>query len=787
MTVTALEAAVFAMAPPSTRRHPLPWLTIACVLLASAAIGPGTYTPWVTPVLGFWLAVVLPTQLLCTKVDWRTRAITERISYSLATTLVSLMAAGLLINAVLPQLGVERPLSRLPVLLTVDALCLALLLWRPERRQPRIRAVLSPLTGVDWLVLAWGAILVLLVVMGANRLNNGAGGGLTLIALCAAAAFLILLFIRRHTLSPGTIIVAIYLVGLALLLMTSLRGWYVTGHDVQRELRVFELTQFYGNWKMSRFPDAYHACLSITILPTMLQRLIPVTDPYLYKVVFQLLFAICPVMVYQITRRFAGTSVALLASVYFIGFPTYFTDMPFLIRQQIAYILVGAIILLATHSAMSVGQRRAWIAVLSVGVVLAHYSTTYLLCAVLILAWAGQRVVSYAVAAHARRSSANLPKHRIPPKPVQAPVLGLLSITVLVSTAFLWNTVITDTSGGLTRTLTRAADTVLGSGQATSSSDVKYSLFAPEQPSRQDRVASYAERAAEHARQTGPANHYPSLARYGTPVVEPANMPLTGVGRALDVVGVNVYLTNWLIRQSAAKFLQLFVLVGLAAALVRFRRLRVSREYYALGLASLFVVLLQVLLPGISADYGVLRSFQQSLFMFAPFLAVGSMTIFARFDSAWEARAAGAVCVAFFVSLTGVVPQLTGGYPPQLHLNNNGLYYDIYYLHPEEDAAISWLRRTARPSALPGVQSEVQTDRYIFTGISSYTGVDTWNDIFPGLVRRDSFVFLGYRTTRTHESTFSFDGDLITYRYPKEFLDATKNRIYCSAGAQVYR
>jgi hypothetical protein len=36
-------------------------------------------------------------------------------------------------------------------------------------------------------------------------------------------------------------------------------------------------------------------------------------------------------------------------------------------------------------------------------------------------------------------------------------------------------------------------------------------------------------------------------------------------------------------------------------------------------------------------------------------------------------------------------------------------------------------------------------------------------------------------------SSFVFAGDVITYRYPFGLLDATKNLIYASNGAQVYR
>ena len=71
----------------------------------------------------------------------------------------------------------------------------------------------------------------------------------------------------------------IYLLSLSLLLMTSLRGWFVTGHDIQREFRVFELASGQGVWNIESFPDAYNACLSVTILPTIIERTTGISGP----------------------------------------------------------------------------------------------------------------------------------------------------------------------------------------------------------------------------------------------------------------------------------------------------------------------------------------------------------------------------------------------------------------------------------------------------------------------------------------------------------------------------
>ncbi|HEY0360178.1 MAG TPA: DUF2206 domain-containing protein, partial [Mycobacteriales bacterium] len=205
-----------------------------------------------------------------------------------------------------------------------------------------------------------------------------------------------------------------------------------------------------------------------------------------------------------------------------------------------------------------------------------------------------------------------------------------------------------------------------------------------------------------------------------------------------------------------------------------------------LAVASIGMIGIQTVLPALSVDYGVLRSFQQGLFFFAPFIAVGSVWVFS-----WAGRmrvpAASALALFFFLDLTGVLPKALGSYPAQLHLDNSGQYYDIYYVHPEERSAMSWVVGDAGHSAGGQVQSEVQTDRYTFSRLQTLIERPPTNDIYPTLVGKDSYVFLGYTTVRKNESTVFYRGDLVTYRYPLEFLQSTKNKVYSSDGASVYR
>lgn len=285
----------------------LPGGLVLAAAVATVVIASGQRLPFVVPMIGLWLVIGLPAQLIYAKVDWPAAEPSERFVYAVVTTLLLVMGVAIAFNVVLPYLGIERPLARGPVLVAADLTALALLAWRPDRwhwRPPESPGLLDATQGKDRLVVAGAAALVLLAVAGANRLNNGAGGSVSLVALVFVPAILVLLLVWRCDLRPTAIAVAIYLLSLAMLLLTSLRGWYVSGHDVQVELLMFRIATDYERWSMDYFHGAYFACLSITILPTVLLQMTGIADHYVYKVLIQLFFALCPVVVYLIARRF---------------------------------------------------------------------------------------------------------------------------------------------------------------------------------------------------------------------------------------------------------------------------------------------------------------------------------------------------------------------------------------------------------------------------------------------------------------------------------------------------
>jgi hypothetical protein len=137
-----------------------------------------------------------------------------------------------------------------------------------------------------------------------------------------------------------------------------------------------------------------------------------------------------------------------------------------------------------------------------------------------------------------------------------------------------------------------------------------------------------------------------------------------------------------------------------------------------------------------------------------------------------------------FASLTGIIPQLLGGYPAQLSLNNAGVYYNDYYLHPQDESAISWLNNQTHGSS--AVQAEIQTDRY--TSYLFGAGADRATaDIFPTVIQRNAFVFLGYASVTLDQASVSVDGNTVPYRYPTGLLNQTKSIVFATDGSRIYR
>lgn len=742
--------------------------------------------------VGFPMLVLLPGFLTLVAFDVKRLGFWPFIGFSVGLSLLELMLLGLGLNAVLPASGI-LPLTRISLIhgYTVGIGVLMGLIWNRRRDTFELPFAARPVftRARDAAYALFPALFVITAELGAIHLNDGGSGIFTLLTLIAIAAYAGLLFTKRRTFGENVLPTALFFISLSLLFMTSLRGWYITGHDIQREFGVFQLTKNASLWNIAAYRDAYNACLSITILPTIFARLLAVPDAYIYKVLFQILFAITPAVLFAFLRRLADESVAYLSVLYFVAFPTFFGDMPFLIRQETAFLFFALMLLVLFMDEYPLRLRRRAFLLLGIGLVLSHYSTTYIVVALLLCVVVGRPLVRIMGRAFGRfRLFAHSGFEALSRDYAPSPRITVWMFVALAAMSFFWSSILTHTaSGSLVRVVDQTVAVVRSNLASDSrSNDVGYSLLYAHSVDPSKLLAQYDAQFVAPLRSTATSSYYSSasVAAYPASYVPFPRMPLTVLGRGLSRLGVDVTAVQGAIRQGSAKLLQLFILAGIAAAFVSRRRLLrpLSNDFALLAAASLCFVAAQVVLPILSVEYGLLRAFQQALVFLGLFAVLGTLALPVGGEERRQWVAAGLV-LAFFLSTTGVLTQLTGGYEAQLHLDNSGSYYDQYYVHRGERLSTSWFASGRAAGTLP--PGDVQANPLLSEQLG--LGADPRNGIYPGIVRVGSYVILGDPTVTRGVASLSYEGTQFEYAYPVGFLDSEKDVIYANNDSRIYR
>lgn len=747
-------------------------------------------------ILGFFLLIIVPGLLTVLSMRLKGLSFWGYTGLVVGLSVLELIFMAIIGNSLLPFIGINRPLDKAPLLLEFYFLIgiLMTIVW------VRVRDIVIPIkesllfnTTRDFVLAFIPLVFVVMSVFGAILLNNGGSDIITLVMLIGVGIYAAILIYYGERLDPNVIPTALFFISVALLFMTSLRGWFTTGHDIQKEYRVFELTKSNGFWAIANFRDAYNACLSITILPTIFSNLLNFPDPYVYKVFFQIIFALVPEIVYLTIRRYTSTAISFISAFYFVAFPTFFNDMPFLNRQEIAFLFLALMLYLIFDRTLSRKMRQSLFVILGIGMVLSHYSTTYTVVAILIFLVIAQPIARWFV--RYARGKGWFSKSAISGLNIETalskPLIAIWMVLVLAGASFLWSSVLTNTSSGSIDLVIRETLAVIQNNaqEYAQSNDVSVSLLSSAAQTPTQLLASYVKTVVDPTRAAASSSYYSESLydKYQITALYPVNLPLTPLGEALASIKINVTTLNANFRAASAKLLQILIILGMIFVFFssQFIEEPIDLEFMLLSFGSLIFLVAMVVLPVLSVEYGLLRAFQQSLMLLGIFVVIGGLALVAKFKKI-QIFFASLLVIMFFLSESGVFTQVFGGYQPQLNLNNNGVYYDIYYLHGSELAGIAWLTANL-PKNTGGYQSEVQTDRYSSGQISAVTDINPLNDIYPGLIQKGSYVFLGYANVNKLQTTVSYNGDLFTYTYPIQFLNTNKNLIYNNGGSRIYR
>jgi uncharacterized membrane protein len=647
---------------------------VVCATIASIVFN----IPVLRQILGFLALAMVPGALILNIMRIRGLGLTERILLSVGLSLSFVIIVGLLINSIYPYLVYDRPLSERSVVISFSVIILLLCIIAYSRNRSFSFPKLSDigLTDIEKVSLIIPSFFPLLSIVGMYLMNrydiNAMAIGLLLLILIYVA--LVILWRNRI---PGRIYpFIIFLISLSLLLVLALRSRHLIGIDTNVEYYIFQNTLHNERWQI--FMDhIYEGCLSISILPTVFHSVLNIDPEYLFKVLYPILFSICPVVVFVVSRQFLRTNVAFLGSLLFMS-QTVFLATTANARSSQALLFFSLVIMVLFHKGISDFNKRLLFVILAASCVLSHYTTSYILFFLLFLTWLIVKIVTMVQHYRRRRglstdSYGDIGSESVEPGGDSETTLSQSTrsvtageVLILFVFIFIWQS------------------QVVGVG-FSSAVDFISNTF----------------KSIPHLFQLE-ARGETAAAALGYNITE------KGIPQLVE------FLFSWLTVA--------LIVIGILATTLRYiprlpfvseRRRRIPRylyrelpiEFFVMALIGVVILALSTALPYVFAGYDVNRTYMQMTVLLSMFFAVGGIAIAKLVRARYAYLLILIVLVPYFLCTTGTLYQAFGS-PRSIALNSDGFQYDLLYTHDQETASARWLSQHAALSEVGLVEAD---------------------------------------------------------------------------------
>jgi uncharacterized membrane protein len=685
-----------------------------------------------------------------------------RLALVVAASTAFLMVVALANSLLLPSLGVAQPLARGPMVVAINEVLAVLVLLVARVREP-IASVLEDRVPSIGQVCGFGALMLLPLASAgaAQAVNHGSGAAPMVAVLVASAVLVVGLLFASARLPHWVLCTGLYAVAVTVVLSYSLSGDRLFGWDIQQELRALSVTMRAGSWSPAAVEgDPYRAMLSISALPVALARLTGVSVISLLRVVYPLLFAFFPLMVYSVAVRWVPRTAAFAAAAFVVVQLPFAQQMPAITRQEVALLFFGVLVAVAFDDGLPVRYRRVVVLLAGMALAVTHYSTAYVTSLALVGAWLAFGVVQFF-------------RPRVRHRRVLAGwvVFGILASTIV------WNFGVTQSSSNALRFAQQAAERgpeFLPSSKGRSLIAKWLVGNAPQRITGEE----YAKRVDLIYGATAPwLNPYPKSVVEAYPVRNAAVPKVTGPLPA---------------AATADSLLLIFVSQGLvvvtAFGIVAFawRRRRESwtsaRELALLGVVVLaFVGAMRV--SGVAAEaYNQERAQIHAAAVLSVGLATVAAWCLARRPRLTRLAIAGGLMVVF-ASSSGLVALVGGGEVPA-NLTNQGDAAERFAVTDAEVATAEWFAAHREPDSI------VYTDRYGKLRIWAGTSIDDDSIIdalTPATVDEGAYVYASEANIRAGRARGAIGQDYAVYAFPRAFLDATKATVFSTGTTRIYR
>jgi uncharacterized membrane protein len=414
-------------------------------------------------------------------------------------------------------------------------------------------------------------------------------------------------------------------------------------------------------------------------------------------------------------------------------------------------------LLVILDTTLSRGTKWTFVSLLSLGVVVSHYSTAYLAITLL-----GITIVFQFLASWIRRV----------PRVTGA---ALLACVVSIAGSTIWYGTLTHS----TSNVSQFVQTAQGQGLDLLPSQGGNLLQTYLQGESEDHLnpAEYEKYTSAYFRQNDP--FIKPLPDASDPQYALQPSPYQGPPVTSQAGSSALNLASLLIQQL------LNVLAGLGALLLAFQRKApvMVRQIGLLGLAGMVILMLTRISNTIAQEYNPQRAFLQMMIV----LAVGICWMFQRIGRRWEAArpvilVVGALSFSLFFAGTSGISGIAFGGGTAANLANSGDDYQEFVKATPDLAAAAWVNQAAPPNQL--IYADNYAELLLNTVAGNRSGV--FDAIAPETLDQHAWVYATSTNLEDNIVNALSGNESSSYAFPKSFLTSNFDLVYTNGSSEVY-
>jgi uncharacterized membrane protein len=343
----------------------------------------GLHVPMIRELTGIIYLTFAPGILIIKILKFDNLTKWQTIIFAISLSMSSLMFCGLFINTIYPLIGISKPLSLMPLIVTLSLFVLILTIlynnttnrsW-PNRSANKTIIKMNPCLFL--------ALIPILSILAARVVSTYEVNSLLLIVIILISLVPIIIAFSEF-IPENLYVISLFLVSAALLLHVSMVSDYPFRMGVDGEYYYLNQVIQNGNWD-NNLPGFANSALSNVFLIPEYSIILGISPIWLLKFIFPIIFSLIPIITYHIYNKQFSSIHSFISAFLLISFYYFYQELPLLRRQAVAIIFFLLIFFVMLEDKFNNFQKSILATIFGLSLIVSHYSMAYIFIIVILI------------------------------------------------------------------------------------------------------------------------------------------------------------------------------------------------------------------------------------------------------------------------------------------------------------------------------------------------------------------------------------------------------------------